>query len=63
MGAVVGSSRGEDEPGPGLPGGGDNAAVHAPDLVDAAGHQHAPVVVAAGLDVLLDPRIHVVVIC
>ena len=60
--AVVGSSGGEDEPGPGLPGGGDNTAVHTSDLVDAAGHQDTPVVVAAGLDVLLNPRIHAVVV-
>ena len=63
MGAVVGSSGSEDESGSCLPGGGDNAAVHTSNLVDAAGHQHAPVVVAAGLDVLLNPRIHAVVIC
>ena len=63
VGAVVGSSGSEDESGPGLPGGGDNAAVHASNLVDAAGHEDAPVVVAAGLDVLLNPRIDVVVVC
>ena len=34
-----------------------------PPIADAAGHQDAPVVVAAGLDVLLNPRIHAVVIC
>ena len=63
MGAVVGSSRSEDESGSCLPGGGDNAAVHTSNLVDAAGHEDASVVVAAGLDVLLNPRIDVVVVC
>ena len=40
-----------------------DAAVHTSDLVDAAGHEDAPVVVAAGLDVFLNPRIDVVVVC
>ena len=62
VGTVVGTSRSEDESGSRLPSSGDNAAVHASNLVDAAGHEHAPVVVAAGLDVLLNPRIDVVVV-
>ena len=60
MGSVVGSSRREDESSSRLSGGRDNATIHTSDLVDAAGHEDAPVVVTTGFDVLFNHWVNVV---
>ena len=54
VGPVVRAAGSKNEPSPRFLCSRDNTAVHASDLIDTAGHEHTPLVVAAGLDVLLN---------
>ena len=54
--AVVRPPGRQDEAGPVFADLGDNTAVHAPDLIDAAGDEHASRRIPAGLEMLLEDR-------